>query len=68
MYKYKYKYKGFMLKIWKDWVFILPCIELHLEDLRYFPPEIIEISIHWLIIHCRWLWRKEVEYCERSDN
>ena len=55
----KYKYRGFMFKIYTDWIYLLPTIEIHTEDMRYIPPEIISIALHFLVFHARWLWRLE---------
>lgn len=52
----KYKYKGFKARIYTDWIYPLPAIEIKFEDMRYYPNNIINISIHWIIFHCRWLW------------
>ena len=58
----QYRFKSFKCKIYKDWIYLLPSIEIHTEDMRYYPPEMLSISIHFIILHLRWLWlRKEQE-------
>ena len=57
----KYTYKGFNFAIYTYWFYLLPSIELHKMDLSYYPPQTIDIQIHFLMFHARWLWRKEQE-------
>ena len=64
--KYKYKYRGFMFKIYTDWIYFLPTIEIHTEDMTRIPSEIISIALHFLVFHARWLWRLE-PYREDGD-
>lgn len=57
----KYRYKGFKFEIYKDWIYLLPSIEIRTMDMVYYPPQILNIQIHFLIFHIRWLWRREQE-------
>ena len=54
----EWKYKGFKGKIYTDWIYLLPSIEIHTMDYRWSPPQEVSISIHFLVFHLRWLWKK----------
>ena len=55
----KWIYRGFMFRVYTDWIYPLPAIEIHTEDMCRMPPEVINISIHFLVFHIRWLWVKQ---------
>jgi len=44
-------------KIYTDWICVIPSIEIRTNDARIVDKN-IEISIHWLVFHARWLWVK----------
>lgn len=45
-------------KIYKDWITLIPTVEIHIDDMIYVDRN-ISISFHWLIFHARLLWLKE---------
>lgn len=55
----KYAYKDFQFTIYTNWFYLLPSIELHRMYIIHCSPQTIEIQIHFLMLHARWLWRRE---------
>ena len=55
----KWVYRGFKFSIYTDWIYLIPSIELHTLDYSWSPPQQVNIQIHFLIFHMRWLWRRE---------
>lgn len=45
-------------KIYKDWITLIPTVEIQIDSLFYVDRN-ISISFHWLIFHARLLWLKE---------
>lgn len=45
-------------KIYKDWITLIPTVEIHIDDMIYVDRN-ISISFHWLVFHARLLWLKE---------
>ncbi len=45
-------------KIYKEWITLIPTVEIHIDDMIYVDRN-ISISFHWLVFHARLLWLKE---------
>ena len=46
------------VKIYRDWITLIPTVEIHIDDMIYVDRN-IAISFHWLVFHARLLWLKE---------
>lgn len=46
------------IRIYKDWITLIPTIEINLNDMVYLDKN-IAITFNWLIFHARLLWIKE---------
>ena len=52
------KYKQF--NIYKDWIYLLPTIQIDLNNAQYMEPN-FAICFHFLVFHARLLWLKETQ-------
>ena len=48
-------FKRFDLEVWKNTWYILPTIAIVADDMIYGVHN-ISIQVHFLCVHCRWLW------------
>ena len=39
----------------KDWITIIPTVEIFINDMMYVKPN-IAITINWLVFHVRFMW------------
>lgn len=63
MRKYRLYRKDF--RTYKDWITIIPTIEIHLDDPIYYHSN-FSIVFSWLIFHARLLWKEDPEYDRKS--
>lgn len=54
----KYKFFKFNGYIYKGWIYLIPAIEISLNDMVYSRYN-FSIMLHFLWFHCRWLFLKE---------
>ena len=55
------KFEKFNYEIWKDWIYLLPSIEVRIDDPIYYNYT-FAVCVHFLVFHFRWVWmRKERE-------
>lgn len=52
------KFKKFNHEVYKDWIYLLPSIEVHINDPIYYYNN-LAICIHFMIWHIRLFWLGE---------
>lgn len=49
----KFYRKDFL--IFKDWITIIPTVEIHIDNMMYVKHN-VAITINWLVFHARFMW------------
>lgn len=55
------RFEKFNYEIWKDWIYLLPSIEVRINAPEYYYNN-FAICVHFLIWHFRWFWIKRENY------